>query len=76
MAGLEVVCEFGARLRIQSIRRDDEIVVFGEFAGARDFGLKTQVHAKRAARCCNSMSSFLRAMPEKPWPLDTIRWPR
>ena len=48
--------------------------VFGKLRGAGDFGLKTQYRRRvRAARCCSSMSSFLRAMPEKPWPLDTIR---
>ena len=28
------------------------------------------------ARCCKSCNSFLRAMPEKPWPVETIFWPR
>ncbi len=46
--GLEVMCEFGTRLGIQSIRRNDDIVVFGEFSGVGDFGLKNQFHAKRA----------------------------
>src|ERR1700733_10150994 len=44
---LEIIREFGACLGIQAIRRDDEIVVLGEFAGAGDLGPKYQFHAKR-----------------------------
>ena len=76
-AGLEVGGEFAARPGIQSVGGDDEVVGLRPSSAA----LAISVWNRRStpssrARCCKSCSSFLRAMPEKPWPVETIFWPR
>ena len=77
MFGPEVLRELAADFGIQAVRRDNEIVRPREIRSAFDLGLEAQRHAERARPLLQQHeASCLRPMPQKPWPVETMRSPR
>ena len=74
--GLEVLGELPAHLRVQPVRRDDEIEVARIVGGALHLGLEAQLDAELARPRLQQEEQRRRPMPQKPWPEETVRVPR